>query len=90
MSLSKQSHKNIGKFLKYQREKAGLSQRQVAEKLGYTTPQFVSNWERGIISPPLTTMATLVKMYSMSSKELLELLVSEYRNTVTEVLGSKR
>ena len=90
MALSKKSHINIGKYLKNQREKAGLSQRQVAIELGYTTAQFVSNWERGLISPPMNTMVTLVDLYKMPKKELIELLVTEYRTTISEVFSKNR
>ena len=43
----------LGPFLKKARSKMGLSQRDVADKLGYTSPQFISNVERGLCSPPL-------------------------------------
>lgn len=67
----------LGKFLKTKRENAGLSQRTVAEKLGYTTPQFVSNWERGVINPPLLTLALLIKMYKFPRHELVDFLKDE-------------
>lgn len=51
------------KQLKQMRKKSGLSQNQVADKLGYSTGQFVSNWERGLIIPPISTLKTLAKMF---------------------------
>ena len=90
MALSKTSHRKIGKYLKSQRERTGLSQREVAIELGYTTAQFVSNWERGLISPPMTTMVTLIELYKMPKKELIELLVTEYRSSITEVFAKTR
>ena len=90
MALSKKSHVNIGKFLKAQREKAGLSQRQVAIELGYTTAQFVSNWERGLINPPMTTMTVLLDLYKMSKKDLTDLLVGEYRATLNETFSKSK
>ena len=39
------------KRLKKMRLKAGLSQRDVSTALGYTSPQYVSNWERGKSHP---------------------------------------
>ena len=39
---------NLGDYLKSKRENASLSQGDVAKKLKYTSPQFISNWERGI------------------------------------------
>lgn len=31
----------------------GLSQKYVGKALGLSSPQFISNWERGIASPPM-------------------------------------
>ena len=49
----------LAKFLKEKRVQSGLSQKDVAEKLGYSTSQFISNWERGISHPPLNTLRSL-------------------------------
>lgn len=87
MAMSKKSYKNIGKYLKSQREKAGFSQREVAEKLGYTTAQFVSNWERGLINPPVKTMATLINLYKIPKKEFTDILVNEYKNTLQDAFS---
>lgn len=89
MVMTKKSYVNIGKFLKASREKAGLSQREVAEHLGYTTAQFVSNWERGLITPPVATMSVLLGLYKMSKKELTDLLIAEYKYSLGESLGKK-
>jgi transcriptional regulator with XRE-family HTH domain len=45
--------KTLASFLKERRIAAGLSQIDVSRKLGYTSAQFVSNWERGIAKPRL-------------------------------------
>lgn len=87
MAMSPKGHANIGKYLKAQREKVGLSQRAVADTLGYSTAQFVSNWERGIISPPLKTMAVLIRLYKIPKKEFVDLLVNEYRSSILEALN---
>lgn len=38
----------LAELLKEKRLAAHISQKTVAEKLGYTTAQFISNWERGV------------------------------------------
>ena len=43
----KQSNRINGLQWKTLREKAGLTQRDVSDSLGYSTPQFISNVERG-------------------------------------------
>ncbi len=43
--MTKTTYPRLGKFLKKSRLTAGLTQQQVAEKLGLKTAQFISNWE---------------------------------------------
>ena len=38
----------LGDYLQSKRMKVGLSQGDVATKLGYSSPQFISNFERGL------------------------------------------
>lgn len=64
----------FGTLLKQLRLASGLSQGKVAKILGYSSPQFVSNWERGLSDPPLDTFAKLAEIYSVS----LETLLNDY------------
>lgn len=57
-------------YLKQCREESGLTQREVSERLGYTTPQFVSNWERSVSSPPLKTLRKLSGIYGVVEDQL--------------------
>lgn len=49
-------------FVKEAREKAGLTQGQVAKKLKYTSPQFISNVERGKCFLPLKKVRPFCKV----------------------------
>lgn len=79
---------NLAKFLKDKRLQAGFSQGDVAKKLGYTSPQFVSNWERGLSRPPTTTLRKLAQIYNISLNEMfetvLQLTISERTAELTE------
>lgn len=66
---------NLGEFLKLKREQAKLSQGHVAKKLRYTSPQFISNWERGVSSPPIKILRMLSDMYSVSTDDLFDLVL---------------
>src|SRR5262245_30798703 len=46
-------HPRFGTFLKNARKKRKLSQWAVAQQLGYSSAQFISNLERGISPPPV-------------------------------------
>ena len=68
---------NLSEFLKSKRVAANLTQMDVAEALGYTSAQFISNWERGLSSPPIPTLKKLCKMYKMSSDDVFHRLLTQ-------------
>lgn len=76
----------LAEFLKNRRVQKGLTQSAVAEKLGYTTSQFISNWERGISSPPMKTLKKLSKMYGVSPEEVYEIVLEVSVQEVTSKL----
>lgn len=75
---------SIGTLLKEIRIKSNLSQRDVSEALGYTTAQFVSNWERETfrIHPP-SDIKKLAQVLKFDSKQLATLvkegMVDDYK-----------
>ena len=60
-------------FKKY-REAAELSQSEVAKRMGYSTPQFISNWERGVSTPPVKDIVKLAGIYKVSPFAMLDYL----------------
>ncbi len=85
--MRKQS--NLGKFLKEKRVKSGLSQKQVSEKFGYKSPQFVSNWERGVSTPPIKTIKKLAEVYKVSVDEFFKILLQFTLDQTTEEFKRK-
>ena len=69
----------LSEFLKNKRIEANLTQSEVARKLGYSSPQFVSNWERGLANPPVVILRDLTKMYKVSADKMFDMLVDETR-----------
>lgn len=82
-----QKHMKLAKFLKTSRTNAGLSQMDVASRLGYSTAQFISNWERGVSAPPIETLGTLANLYQVSAEELFDIL---QKVTLDQVANSLR
>jgi transcriptional regulator with XRE-family HTH domain len=80
----------IAKLLKKSRVEAGLTQNEVAQALGYTSPQFISNWERGLCNPPLENLGKLVELYDMSSQELIETFVDSVRADLKSALKKRK
>ena len=60
----------IGKFIAECRKKKGLTQMQLAEKLGITD-KAISKWERGIAMPDTSIMLELCEILGISVNELL-------------------
>ena len=73
----------LGTFLKTKREKAGLTQKQVSDELGYTTPQFVSSWERGEREPPMNVIWRLASIYNIAAEKIFDVML-EYRHAMIE------
>lgn len=67
-------------FLKEKRVAVGLTQSEVAKKLGYSSPQFVSNWERGLANPPVFVLRDLTKMYKVTADTMFDLLVDDVKS----------
>ena len=68
---------SIGEVLRKAREKAKMSQTELANKMGYISPQFVSNWERGLCGVPASKAAMFCKITGMKITAMKALLLEE-------------
>lgn len=59
----------IGDYLRKQRLHARVSQKVISEKAGLTTPQYISNIERGISPPSIDILKIMKKTYNMDPKD---------------------
>lgn len=69
-------NENLGAFIRKMRLERGYSQADISVSLGYTSPQFVSDWERGISSPPVKKLIELAQLLGVKSDVLFDLLVT--------------
>ena len=60
----------IGRFIAERRKQSGLTQAQLAEKLGITD-KAISKWERGVAMPDTSIMLELCDILGISVNELL-------------------
>jgi transcriptional regulator with XRE-family HTH domain len=67
----------LGAVMQRCRIARGLSQKEVATALGYATSQVVSDWERGIRSPPGPVYRKLVKLYQVAPQVFYEAILEE-------------
>ncbi|MEZ0393063.1 MAG: helix-turn-helix domain-containing protein [Pseudobdellovibrionaceae bacterium] len=79
--------KKMGNFLREKREAKGLTQAQVALKLGYGSPQFISNIERGVSKVPLKSLRLFIDLYEIACEEIIDLLLEERREQLKKILG---
>lgn len=81
--------RTMNEYLRQKRLESGLSQLDVARELGYSSPQFVSNWERGLVSPPLETISVLIDLYKISPSEVIDRILEETRVHLQASLSKK-
>ncbi len=70
--------KTFKDLIKEKRIEKGLSQSKLAKALGYSTGQFVSNWERGESYPPVDRMAKLSLLFDLEKDILFDLFLKEH------------
>lgn len=77
----------IGYRIKLAREQAGLTQEQLAEKIGRST-QFISTIERGVAGPSIETIIRLCSVLHTTSDFLLRAIrPAPTAETITEKLS---
>lgn len=67
--------KILSDYLYEKRLAKGITQGDLAIALGYASPQFVSNWERGLAKPPLETLKKMIKILDLDVDQLLTILM---------------
>lgn len=65
-------YKMSGKKLRELREASGMSQLDLARRLGYSTPQYISNIERGICFFNIKNIPRVEKHLGVKNRELGE------------------
>lgn len=71
-SLNDLRLKLMGQWLAEKRKAAALTQMDVSRFLGFSTPQFVSNWERGLSIPSKERLPELAKLLHIPPKAMIE------------------
>lgn len=89
MVKAKGKFQRFGDFLKEIRQIAGLSQQEVAKKLGYTSSQFISNWERNLSYPPINAIKILAELFEVGAETIFQKYLDSYVADVSEDLKAK-
>jgi transcriptional regulator with XRE-family HTH domain len=75
MSKSEILRKKISEILKASRRQSQLSQQDVVDKLPNISPDFLSNWEQGLSSPPLEVLFQLIQLYKIDHRKIIGLMI---------------
>ena len=76
-----------GKTITYTFKEAKAEVCKVASKLKLKSPQYISNLERGICAPSMEAIEQFCQIYKISKKEIVELMVDDYRSRIQEKLN---
>ncbi len=68
----------LREIIKTKRIEKKYSQVSLAKALGYSSGQFVSNWERGESYPPMDRLAKISLLFNLEKENLVELFLKEY------------
>lgn len=79
--------KKLGMYLKSKRQSAGLTQIDVAWRVGLGSAQFISNIERGLCSVPLPLLIKLQKLYGVNPRAFVRVFAQDYAKSLTEAFG---
>lgn len=77
----------VAELIRTHRLKNNLSQGQLAKKLGYTTPQFVSNLERGLAQLPPRQVKKFARILQMDKKVLAIAVINDAAERLRKEIG---
>lgn len=76
---------NIGNMIKTLRKKQGVTQEQLADRVGVSF-QAVSKWENGIAMPDITLVPVIAQYFGVSTDELLSFDSAEKDNEIKRIV----
>ena len=78
---------HMGNLLRQSRIDNGFTQDSLAEQFGFGA-QLVSNWERGVCSPPGDIFYNLIKILKINKEELVNVMVEDARDRIEQKIDS--
>ncbi len=82
----------LGNHLKAIRKQANLTQSDVSKRLGYSSPQFISNLERGVAVAPIHLLAKMTRLYKSNPEVMAKIILTSQEALLLAKLkaGAKR
>lgn len=70
--------KKMGSLIRQYRERKNFTQLEFAKKLGYSTPQFVSLFERGLSKVPPAKLRKISEILDIDQNVFIQMITDEY------------
>jgi len=80
-------HKTNGHLLAQKRIEKNISQKEIAQKMGLRSSQYISNIERGLTAPSVNYLKVLVQEFDFDRNELADQLAQNYFEDLLEKLS---
>lgn len=77
----------FGRAIKKAREASGKTQFELSEKMGYSSPQFLSNFERGLCVLPLPKLGIVCDEIGLSRNVVGKTLIKMKTDKIKKGLG---
>lgn len=87
--MTRTKTKGLSGFLKQARIEKSITQFDAAKALGHATPQYISNFERGLCEPSLDMAIKLCELYEVPKEKLFKVMMSIYEETLREKMFTK-
>ena len=76
----------IGKYLKQRRVDSELAQHDLMKTLGFSSPQYISNVERGICGPPINQLYNWCMTVGANREYIYNLLLDKQKEKYKKAL----
>jgi transcriptional regulator with XRE-family HTH domain len=84
ISFTMTTKQPVPNMLRFYRKQAGLRQVDVAAKLGFTSYDRISHWEKGLAFPSVTNLFRLSALYKVPAQELY----GEFFKSIEETMAT--
>lgn len=86
MTLNEKHRLQLAEYLRGLRLAKDISQGAVATELGYSSPQYISNIERGLCATSLNQLAKFRKIYGVPKAEFTKEILAIYQRNLEGAL----
>lgn len=87
---NKKLYKKLGMYLRECRLEASMTQAELATKLGYSSPQFCSNIERGLCKYPDSKLKKVVRLVGADNLVVFDLITEATQEHYMKLLRVQR